>query len=128
MSPSERPAMPKMPKPDEASKAFFRELVPDHPDVTVRPMFGQLSAFVHGNMFMGLFGAEVVLRLPDDDRAEVTTAGGRQFEPMPGRPMTGYVIAPEAWHEQPDTLRSWVDRSLAFAEQLPPKQPKPKKR
>ncbi len=128
MSPSERPAMPKMPKPDEASKEFFRALVPEHPDVTVRPMFGQVSAFVHGNMFMGLFGAEVVLRLPDDEREQVTDAGGRPFEPMPGRRMTGYVIVPEAWRDQLDTLSSWVDRALTFAEQLPPKQPKPKKK
>jgi hypothetical protein len=79
-------------------------------------------------MFMGLFGDEVVLRLPDDEREQVTKAGGRQFEPMPGRPMTGYVIVPEAWRDEPNTLSSWVDRSLAWVEQLPPKEPKPKKK
>jgi TfoX/Sxy family transcriptional regulator of competence genes len=119
--------MPKMPKPDEETKAFFRSVVPDHPDVAVRPMFGNLSAFVHGHMFMGLFGADLFLRLPDDERAEVAAAGGGPFEPMPGRAMTGYVVVPAAWREQPEILTGWIDRSLAWAERLSPKEPKPKK-
>ena len=130
MSRSERqgPSMPKIPKPDDESKAFFRAVVPSHPAVTVRPMFGNVSAFVHGNMFMGLFGADLFLRLPDDDRATVQEAGGGPFEPMPGRPMTGYVLVPAAWRDRPEVLGEWIDRSLAWAERLPPKEPKPKTR
>ena len=45
-----------IPKPTDADKDRFRALVPDSPDVEVKPMFGNLGAFVHGNMFAGLFG------------------------------------------------------------------------
>jgi hypothetical protein len=45
-----------IPRPTEADKERFKALVPDHPRVEVKPMFGNLGAFVNGNMFMGLFG------------------------------------------------------------------------
>ncbi|MDQ4109111.1 MAG: TfoX/Sxy family protein [Actinomycetota bacterium] len=118
----------KMPKPSEATKDFFASVVPDHPAVTSRPMFGQLSAFVNGNMFMGIFGDDVLVRLPEDDRAEVIGLGGRPFEPMFGRPMKEYVVLPPAWRDEPDRVREWAARSLDHAEELPPKEHKrPKK-
>ena len=120
--------MPPIPKPDAATKAFFRSVVPDHPAVGVRPMFGNLAAFVNGNMFMGLFGPDLFLRLSDDDQAVVQKAGGGSFEPMPGRAMSGYVVVPEAWREQPKKLATWVERSLEWAMALPPKVPKAKKK
>ena len=60
----------KIPKPSETDKERFRSLVPDHPDVEVKPMFGNIAGFVNGNMFMGLFGPDVGVRLSEDDRTE----------------------------------------------------------
>jgi TfoX/Sxy family transcriptional regulator of competence genes len=117
----------KLPKPTPETKDFFASIVPEHPAVAIRPMFGQLSAFVNGNMFMGIFGEDVFVRLPDDDRATLLHAGGRPFEPMPGRPMREYVVLPGAWRDEPDRVRGWAARSLDHAEELPPKQPKAKK-
>lgn len=118
----------KLPKPTDETKAFFESIVPDHPAVTIRPMFGQLSAFVNGNMFMGIFGDDVLFRLPDDERAEVIAAGGGPFEPMAGRPMKEYVVVPPAWRDQPGRIREWAVRSLEHAEELPPKESSKKKK
>ena len=114
----------KLPKPTAETKDFFASVVPDHPAVSIRPMFGQLSAFVNGNMFMGIFGEDVLVRLPEADRTEVIGAGGSVFEPMAGRPMKGYVVLPGAWRDDPDRIREWAARSLDHAEELPPKQAK----
>jgi TfoX/Sxy family transcriptional regulator of competence genes len=119
--------MPAIPKPDEPSKEFFRSVVPVHPAVAVRPMFGNLAAFANGNMFMGLFGSELFLRLSEADRSAVVKAGGGPFEPMPGRAMSGYVTVPAAWRAQPKRLTPWVTRSLDLAMALPPKERKPAK-
>ena len=113
--------MPKMPKPDDASKAFFVSVVPERPDVRVRPMFGNVSAFVNGNMFMGLFGSDLFVRLPDTDRETLVKAGGAPFEPMPGRPMRECVVLPSKWRDQRKRVQEWVKRSLAWAQELPPK-------
>lgn len=117
-----------MPKPDAATKAFFESVVPEHPAVKVRPMFGNVAAFVNGNMFMGLFGPDLFVRLPEEDREAVAAQGGGPFEPMPGRPMREYALLPRAWRDEPHRVREWVARSLDWAEELPPKQPKPKRK
>jgi TfoX/Sxy family transcriptional regulator of competence genes len=129
VSPEKRSSMGPMPKPGEDTKGFFRAVVPDHPDISVRPMFGNLAAFVNGNMFMGLFGSELFVRLPEADRQAIAEAGGGPFEPMPGRPMRDYATLPPAWREEPGRVREWAARSLEYAEELPPKakaKPKPK--
>jgi TfoX/Sxy family transcriptional regulator of competence genes len=118
------PDRPKMPKSDDATKVFFESVVPEHPDVRTRPMFGQLAAFVNGNMFMGSFGSDIFVRLPEEDRAAVTKAGGGPFSPMKGRPMGEYVVLPSAWRTRPARLREWASRSLEWVEELPPKQAK----
>jgi TfoX/Sxy family transcriptional regulator of competence genes len=112
-----------MPKPTEADKERFRSLVPDDPRVEVKPMFGNLGAFVNGNMFMGLFGAQVGLKLDDADRAALAAEGGGPFGPAE-RPMGGYVTLPEGW--TPAQAEEWVATSLAMVGAFPPKKAKKK--
>jgi TfoX/Sxy family transcriptional regulator of competence genes len=119
--------MPKIPKPTEETKEFFRSVVPGHPAVAVKPMIGNLSAFVNGNMFAGIYGADVFVKLSEKDDAALRKAGGGPFEVMPGRAMGGYTMLPEAWRTDREKVTSWIERSLAYAETLPPKQAKPKK-
>ena len=52
-------------------KAAFARVVPGGPAITIKPMFGQMSAFVNGNMFCGIFGEELMVRLPDEEIAKV---------------------------------------------------------
>jgi TfoX/Sxy family transcriptional regulator of competence genes len=114
-----------MPRPDDASREFFGDMLPDDPLVHSRPMFGNLAAFVNGNMFAGLFGDRVFVRLAPDERAELLACdGAAPFEPMPGRPMTEYVVLPSAWRGEPETARSWVLQSFLWAAGLPPKEKK----
>jgi TfoX/Sxy family transcriptional regulator of competence genes len=115
----------KMPKPTEQAKAAFSGLVPDDPSITLRPMFGNLAAFVNGNMFSGLFGEDLFVRLPDDEAAQVKRLGGRPFEPMPGRAMTGYVMVPATWQKKPDSVRALVHRALTLTRAMPAKAKKP---
>ena len=82
-----------IPKPNEADKDFFRSVLPDDPAVEVKPMFGNLGAFVHGNMFAGLFGPAVGVRLDDAGRSELEGIDGSG--PFgPGRAPNGRVHQP----------------------------------
>jgi TfoX/Sxy family transcriptional regulator of competence genes len=116
-----------MPKPSEEAKAAFTKLVPGEPVVTMRPMFGNLAAFVNGNMFAGLFGEDLFVRLSEDDGARVRRQGGRDFEPMPGRAMRGYVTVPSSWRSQPEGAKAWIKIALEQTRQMPPKAPAAKK-
>jgi TfoX/Sxy family transcriptional regulator of competence genes len=112
----------KIPKLDPGAKKLFESLVPDDPRVKVRPMFGNVSAFVNGNMFMGAFGSGMFVRLPGNARDELLSEKGASvFEPMKGRQMKDYVMVPDAWTRQPAKIRPWVARSLDLIAKLSPK-------
>ena len=113
-----------IPKPTEADTDVFRSLVPDDPRVEVKPMFGNLGAFVNGNMFMGLFGADVGVKLPEPDRQVLLAEeGAGPFGPSE-RPMGGYVTLPAAWRAAPADAERWIAKALAHVGSLPPKTPK----
>ncbi|MGA2663891.1 MAG: TfoX/Sxy family protein [Nitrososphaerales archaeon] len=117
--------MKTFPRPDAGDRAFFRSVLPGDAGVRVRPMFGNDAAFVNGNMFAGLFGRQLFVRLSDPDQAELLKEeGASRFAPMEGRPMRGYVVVPQAWRADPQRVRAWVARSLAWTAGLPPKAPK----
>jgi len=110
-----------MPKPTDADKEFFRSLAPDDPRVEVKPMFGNLGAFVNGNMFMGLFGADVGVKLPDADReALLREEGAGPFGPAE-RPMGGYVTLPASWRSAPTNAAPWITKALDHVGSLPAK-------
>ena|SRR6266545_1627715 len=109
----------KMPKPTEADRDWFAALVPDDPRVEVKPMFGNLGAFVNGNMFMGLFGADVGVKLPGDDLAKLLSQpGAGPFGPAE-RPMGGYATLPAALSAA--DARQWTTQALEYVGALPPK-------
>jgi TfoX/Sxy family transcriptional regulator of competence genes len=115
-----------IPKPTEADKEYFRAVLPDNPEVEVKPMFGNLGAFVNGNMFAGLFGPAVGVRLADADRNELAAVGGTgPFGPAE-RPMGGYLSLPASWREDPGRSADWVGRALSHVAAMPPKKVKPK--
>ncbi|OLD04914.1 hypothetical protein AUG19_00045 [archaeon 13_1_20CM_2_54_9] len=110
-----------IPRADERSKEAFRSFLPDDPRVTVRPMFDNVSAFMNGNMFFGVFGNDLFVRLSDNHRKELLKKGASLLEPVQSRPMKEYVMIPRAWWKDPETIRSWVGRSLEWASKLPAK-------
>jgi TfoX/Sxy family transcriptional regulator of competence genes len=114
-----------IPRSDENSKEFFRSILPDDSRITVRPMFGNISAFVNGNMFAGLFGDDLFVRVSEESRKELLEMKEASvLEPMKGKPMREYIVVPKAWRNQPDMVRSWVTRSLDWTSRLPAKKTK----
>jgi TfoX/Sxy family transcriptional regulator of competence genes len=113
-----------MPKPSPEAIERFKAALPDDARVSLRPMFGNLSAFANGYMFAGLFGDDVFVRLDDAGQARITAQGGSAFAPMPGRPMRDYVVLPDAMTSDRSGLRTALAESLGHTVALPPKAPK----
>jgi TfoX/Sxy family transcriptional regulator of competence genes len=116
-----------IPKASEAEREYFRSVLPgDDPDVETKPMFGNLGAFVNGNMFAGLFGSDLGVRLSEGDQAELADVDGAvPFGPAE-RPMGGYLSLPPGWHDTPDVAADWVRRAHDYVAAMPPKVKKPK--
>jgi TfoX/Sxy family transcriptional regulator of competence genes len=115
----------KIPRPDKESVDLFQSLVPKDDQVTVRPMFGNISAFVNGNMFFGVFGSDLFVRLSSEDQLDLLkNKGSAMLEPMKGKPMKDYIVLPRIWRAKPEALRSWISKSLEWSSKLPPKRTK----
>jgi len=109
------------PAPREAVAAF-ETVTSNLPGAEPRKMFGYSCVFAKGNMFAGLHEVGMVLRLPDEQRAEfLQSSDAKLFEPMPGRVMREYVVVPKTLLNTPERLRAWVEKSLAYVESLPAK-------
>lgn len=114
-----------MPKASGEDKDRFRSIVPGNAEVIVKPMFGNLGAFVNGNMFAGLFGPTIGVKLSDADRQELeSTERTVPFGPAE-RPMGGYTGLPEVWNAEGDgddaRAKAWIGKAFEYVAGLPPK-------
>lgn len=87
-------------------------------------MFGGLSFLLGGHMIGGVTGkGDLVFRFdPRDHEAALAEPHVREMD-FTGRPMRGFVFVGAAGIERAADLARWIDRSLAWVTQLPPKVP-----
>lgn len=100
----------------------FEAVLARRPELVARKMFGYPAGFIGGNLTTSLHEDRWIVRLPDDARAELLAIpGAAPFEPMPGRPMKGYVVLPPSVLEDHDGLDGWIERAIAYVRTLPAK-------
>jgi hypothetical protein len=114
-------AMPSFSKSPPELVERFSTVLAGYPDAQRKPMFGFPAAFVGGNMATSLFRDRWVVRLPAAEIDDALAAGAGAFEPMPGRPMKGFVTVPPGDVEDDAAIRRWVERGLALAASMPKK-------
>ena len=91
-----------------------------------KKIFGYPAYFINGNMFAGIHGDKLFIRLSELEVEEIMNAHSNVtcFEPMPGRPMTGYVVLPKPVYSNEKLFDNWLDKSVKYVLTLPPKQKK----
>jgi TfoX/Sxy family transcriptional regulator of competence genes len=93
-----------------------------------KKMFGYPAYFINGNMFAGVHGDKLFVRLSESDMNEIMNAhlNITRFEPMPGRVMQGYAVLPKQVYSDDKLFAKCLDKSMKYASALPPKQKKKK--
>jgi hypothetical protein len=122
------PEMPKLTKSSPEIVERFGAVMDRYPDVERRKMFGYPAAFVGGNMATGLFAEHWTIRLPEAERAAALADGATPLEVIPGKPSKNSVVIPPAVVADDRAIGGWVERALAFASGLPPKEPGARKK
>ena len=116
---------------EKSSKAmvdFFDKIAPREPDVERKKLFGYPACFINGNMFTGLHGNKLLVRLDEKERAAfLENEGTAVFEPMPGRPMREYAVASAAMLADAKLIARWIAASAEYARKLPAKEKKARK-
>ncbi len=99
------------------------------PALQQRRMFGFPAAFAaSGHLVTGLNSTNWIVRLGVAEQSRLRELGGRDFEPTPGRPMTGFLSLPQDIVADDESVVDWIGQAQAYVATLPPKKPrKPKK-
>lgn len=94
-----------------------------------KQMFGSPVYFVNDNMWTGVKGGMVFLRLSEKDRAAIQAECDEiePFEPRSDFIMREYVQIPESKLADNEFMRNWLNISYSFVKNLPPKVKKEKK-
>ena len=121
--------MPKIPKSPPELIHRFDAIAADFPRATRRLTFGYPCLYVGGNMISGLFGDRWHVKLGPDERHELESLpGATPFEPVPGRPMTGFTLMPPSVVDDDDAIHAWVGRAVDYGATLPEKAAKSAKK
>ena len=91
---------------------------------TPRRMFGYPSAFENGQLFSGLFGDGLYVRLSEADKAALLALPGAAPMAPRGRPSQHFTLLPPSLLEDEEAVKGWMRRGLAHARTMPPKSPK----
>ena len=84
-------------------------------------MFGGLSFLVQGNMFCGVVGDELMVRVgPDSYEAVLSRPHAREMD-FTGRALKGFVYVEKNGIESDKDLRAWVEQGLKYGRSLPAK-------
>jgi TfoX/Sxy family transcriptional regulator of competence genes len=113
-------------KSPDALVQAFDHCLPSVAGVRRKAMFGYPCAFVNGHLFCGLHQDSLIVRLPDARRNALVAKGASVFEPIPGRAMREYVVAPADIVADRENLRALLNEALAHASSLAPKPKKPR--
>lgn len=105
---------------DEKLAERIRRLISDVPGISERKMFGGIAFMHRGNMFCGIVREDLMARVGPDGYEDALARPHVRPMDFTGRPMRGmvYVGAPGIAGKG---LKAWVERTLAFARNLPPR-------
>ena len=106
---------------DERLAERVRDALGGHAGISERRMFGGVGFMLDGNMCCGVNGEDLILRLSEEDAADVLAdPHGRPFDLAP-RPMKGWALLYRDALESDDELWERLQPAMEFASSLPPK-------
>lgn len=106
---------------DEVLAERIEEHIGDHPAVTSKKMFGGVAYMFQGNMAVGVHKDSLMIRFEKEAHDSVMAEPGVAEFDMTGKRMRGWAVVDAEAVADDDTLASWIDRSIEYAESLPPK-------
>jgi len=106
---------------DEGLATRLLDILGDEAGLATRKMFGGLAILLDGNMAVGVYGDDLLVRTdPRQQDMLLAEPGTRPFD-MTSLPMKGWIVVDASMCAEDDDFRRWVSRGVAHARSLPPK-------
>jgi hypothetical protein len=107
---------------DESLLARVRAALARRRGVSEKRMFGGVAFMLRGHMCCGILGATLMVRLAPDEASSLLAPPHVRPMDFTGRPMRGFLYVDAPAIRSGPALKKWVDRAVAYAASLPPKQ------
>ena len=98
----------------------IRELFGDIPFVE-KKMFGGVGFLVHGNMAVGVYKEDLIVRVSPDRHEKLLKKSHTKVFDITGRSMKGWLMVEPEGCKTSKQLDSWVKEGVEFALTLTPK-------
>ena len=106
---------------DDGLATRLLDILGEDAGLATKKMFGGLAILLDGNMAVGVYGDDLLVRTnPDQQDMLLAEPGTRPFD-MTSRPMKGWIVVEASVWTEDDALRRWVSHGVAHARRLPPK-------
>ena len=107
---------------DEDLAHRLRDLLADEDAITEKRMFGGLAFLLNGNMSVSASrNGGLLARIDPADTDKALARPHVELMVMRGRSMEGWLLVHPDGVKTKRQLESWVKRSVAFVDTLPPK-------
>ena len=103
---------------DERLAQRIRQAFGARRDIAERKMFGGLTFMCGGRMCCGIVGADLMVRVADDQFDEVVRRPHVRPMDFTGRPMRGFVYVSPPGFRTAAALRAWLSRGERVATQM----------
>jgi len=105
---------------DESLAKRIDELVKGKKGFIQKHMFGGIAYLLNGNMCVGVYKDELIIRHDPDKSSEIANQKNVRPFDITGRPMKGWSLV-NSEGVKGAQLKKWFDLSLTFAKSLPVK-------
>ena len=86
-----------------------------------KKMFGGVGFLVHGNMAIGVYKEDMIVRLAAEKHDTFLKKTGAKIFDITGRSMKGWLMVEPDGYKTVKQLSGWVKEGVEFALTLPPK-------
>lgn len=86
-----------------------------------RVMFGGVAFFLNGNMCVGVYHKDLILRIGEEQAAQALEKPHVTPMDITGKPMRGWVKVAPAGCNTKHRIDAWIEMAQHFASTLPPK-------
>ncbi len=87
-----------------------------------RVMFGGVAFFLNGNMCVGVYHKDLILRIGEDQAVQALKKTHVTPMDITGKPMRGWIKVAPAGCKTKRQLDDWIDKAVRFVNTLPRKQ------
>lgn len=80
-----------------------------------KKMFGGVGFLIHGNMAVGVYKENIIVRVAPEEHAKLLKKTGAKNFDITGRPMKGWLMVEADGCKTKRQLGAWVNEGVAFA-------------